>query len=98
LAEWKVNTELIELYWEVGEIISGKLKSAEWGDKAVDELAKYLRQHEPSLRGFARRNLYRMRQFYEIYPEDVIVSALPTLYKHTTNFRKNTHFPAWENT
>ena len=78
LAVRKVNTELIELYWKISKIISQKLESIEWGDKAVNELAKYLKQREPSLRGFARRNLYRMRQFYEVYPEDGIVSALPT--------------------
>ncbi len=27
-----VNTLLIDLYWKVGEIISGKIASAEWGD------------------------------------------------------------------
>lgn len=85
LAVRKVDTELTELYWEVGRIISQKLESAERGDKAIDELAKYLKQHEPSLRGFARRNLYQMRQFYEVYPEDGIVSALPTQLSWTHN-------------
>ena len=37
-----VNTELVGLYWQVGEYISRKLASAEWGDGVVDELARYL--------------------------------------------------------
>ena len=55
-----VNTELIELYWEIGKIISAKLEASEWGDKAINDLARYLKKSEPSLRGFSRRNLYRM--------------------------------------
>ena len=27
-----VNTELVSLYWQIGEYISRKLESAEWGD------------------------------------------------------------------
>jgi DUF1016 N-terminal domain len=31
-----VNAELIDLYWEVGAIISRKIEAAEWGDGVVD--------------------------------------------------------------
>ncbi len=71
-----VNTELINLYWRVGEYISRKLETAEWGEGVVDELARYLRQHHPDLRGFARPNLFRMRQFYLAYRQDEKISAL----------------------
>jgi predicted nuclease of restriction endonuclease-like (RecB) superfamily len=73
-----VNTALIELYWRVGEIISRKVKNAEWGDGVVEHLARYLAQTQPGLRGFTRRNLFRMRQFYETYHADEKVSALLT--------------------
>lgn len=73
-----VNTTLIELYWQVGERISRKIAQAEWGDGVVDELARYLAQSQPGLRGFTRRNLFRMRQFYEAYPDAQVVSALLT--------------------
>jgi predicted nuclease of restriction endonuclease-like (RecB) superfamily len=73
-----VNTELVNLYWQVGEYISRKLESAEWGDGVVDELARYLAQTQPGLRGFTRRNLFRMRQFYETYRNDQKVSPLMT--------------------
>lgn len=65
-----VNTELIELYWQVGAIISRKLAAAEWGDGVVDELAAHIAHTHPGLRGFTRPNLYRMRQFYEAYQGD----------------------------
>jgi predicted nuclease of restriction endonuclease-like (RecB) superfamily len=71
-----VNVALIELYWQVGQTISRKIASAEWGDGVVAQLAAHLAQTQPGLRGFTRSNLFRMRQFYEAYQEDEIVSAL----------------------
>lgn len=62
-----VNTELVSLYWQIGEYISRKLESAEWGDGVVEELARYLARTQPGLRGFTRANLFRMRQFYDAY-------------------------------
>ena len=71
-----VNTALIELYWQVGAYISKKLQTAEWGEGIVDELARHLALTQPNLKGFTRPNLFRMRQFYETYHQDVKVSPL----------------------
>jgi predicted nuclease of restriction endonuclease-like (RecB) superfamily len=71
-----VNTALIDLYWQIGETISRKTKSAEWGDGIVNQLADYIAQTQPGLRGFTRPNLFRMRQFYEAYQGDEKVSPL----------------------
>lgn len=71
-----VNTSLIDLYWQVGEIISRKIASAEWGDGVVNQLAEHIAQTQPGLRGFTRANLFRMRQFYETYKDDLKVSPL----------------------
>lgn len=73
-----VNQELVSLYWRVGAYISRKLNQAEWGDNVVGQLADYLSHTQPSLRGFTRRNLFRMRQFYEAYQGDTIVTPLVT--------------------
>lgn len=62
-----VNTTLIELYWQVGAYLSGKIAAAEWGEGVVDQLAQHIASTQPGLKGFTRRNLFRMRQFYEIY-------------------------------
>jgi predicted nuclease of restriction endonuclease-like (RecB) superfamily len=80
-----VNTVLIDLYWHVGKIISHKVKSAEWGDGVVAQLAAHIAQTQPGLRGFTRRNLFRMRQFYETYQDDEKVSALLTQLSWTNN-------------
>lgn len=73
-----VNTALVELYWQIGAIISHKLAAAEWGDGVVSLLADHIAHTQPGLRGFTRRNLFRMRQFYEAYRDEQIVSALLT--------------------
>jgi hypothetical protein len=54
-----VNTALIDLYWQVGAMISRKIEAAEWGDGVVDRLAQFIARTEPGLRGFTRRNLFR---------------------------------------
>jgi hypothetical protein len=41
-------------------------------------LAAFIQTQEPGIKGFERRNLYRMRQFYETYPSSEIVSAVLT--------------------
>lgn len=73
-----VNSSLIDLYWQVGGVISRKIAQAEWGDGVVTQLAGHLARTQPGLRGFTRRNLFRMRQFYEAYPDAEFVSAVLT--------------------
>lgn len=80
-----VNTRLIELYWQVGGYISRKIELAEWGDAVVSQLAEHLARTQPGLRGFTRRNLFRMRQFYEAYQGNEKVSALLTQLPWTHN-------------
>jgi predicted nuclease of restriction endonuclease-like (RecB) superfamily len=72
-----VNTTLIDLYWQVGGVISRKIAAAEWGDGVVDQLAAYLARTQPALRGFNRMNLFRMRRFHEAWRDHELVSALP---------------------
>lgn len=80
-----VNTHLVELYWEVGKFIDLKLESAEWGEGVVEQLAKYLKETHPGLRGFTRRNLFRMRQFYVTYRHEEKVTPLVTQLPWTHN-------------
>ena len=71
-----VNTELVDLYWQLGAYLSQKIESAEWGDGVVDELATTIARRYPGIRGYTRPNLFRMRQFYEAYRGTQKVSAL----------------------
>jgi predicted nuclease of restriction endonuclease-like (RecB) superfamily len=80
-----VNTTLIDLYWQLGQTISRKIEQAQWGDGVVAQLAEHLVRTQPGLRGFTWRNLFRMRQFYEAYRDNEIVSPLVRLLPWTHN-------------
>ena len=80
-----INSELIRMYWEVGEYLSHLCANAEFGDKVIDDVARFISQAAPTLRGFNRRGLYRMRQFYETYKDDEFVSALLTQISWTNH-------------
>lgn len=62
-----VNAELVSLYFQVGKIVSFKVNEGGWGENIVNELADFIQHSEPSLKGFNRRGLYRMKKFYETY-------------------------------
>ena len=55
------------LYWNIGEYINKKIAQSEWGDSVVTELAKFIQAHEPEIKGFSDKNIWRMKQFYETY-------------------------------
>ena len=74
----KVNAELVQLYWEIGKYLSKRTAEAKWGDKVIDGAAEYLRVKRPDLQNFTRRTLFRMREFYDAYKADEIVSPLVT--------------------
>ncbi len=80
-----VNTALIELYWRVGQTISRKIETAEWGEGVVAQLAQFITRTQPGMRGFNSRNLFRMRQFYDTYRAHPIVSSLLTQLPWTHN-------------
>ena len=61
------NHELVELYWELGELIHSKQVALGWGKSVVEKLAQDLRTKFPGRNGFSATNLWLMRQFYLEY-------------------------------
>lgn len=80
-----VNAELIQMYWNVGEYLSALCADSEFGDKVIDEVAAYVAKENPSVKGFNRRGLYRMKQFYETYKDDEFVTPLVTQISWTNH-------------
>ena len=80
-----VNAELINMYWKVGEYLSKLCAESSFGDKVVDEVADYIAEANPTIKGFNRRGLYRMRQFYETYKDDEFVTPLVTQISWTNH-------------
>lgn len=71
-----VNTELVRLYWRIGEHLSHRVRAEAWGQKTIEALAAWIRIQEPASRGFSAQNLWRMRQFFETYQGDEFLSPL----------------------
>lgn len=72
-----VNAALVSLYWEVGGRIRRdvlKKKRAEYGEEIVSTLSRQLAAEFGS--GFAEKNLRRMIQFAELFPDGEIVATL----------------------
>ena len=74
----KVNEELITMYRDIGEYISKQSKNSSYGDAFVQKLADFFSENYPELKGFNRRGLYRMKQFYELYQGEEKVSPRVT--------------------
>ncbi len=71
-----VNTELINLYWEIGKYLCQQVENDGWGKSVVKQLAEYLKKTQPNVKGFSSQNLWRMKQFYHTYKDHSELSIL----------------------
>jgi predicted nuclease of restriction endonuclease-like (RecB) superfamily len=83
----KVNEELIRMYWHVGEYVSNAMQTVGYGDAFMQRLADFFAVEYPEIKGFNRRGLYRMKQFYETYAGNEIVSSLVTQLSWTNHLK-----------
>ena len=70
------NIELVDLYWRLGDYLHHKIEADGWAKGTVVQLAAYVAQREPGLRGFSAQNLWRMRQFFAAYRDNTKLSPL----------------------
>ena len=72
-----VNSIMTAVYWEIGRrIVKSELQGqrrAEYGEQLIERLAADLTKQFG--RGFGKINLWRMRAFYQAWPEKQILSA-----------------------
>jgi predicted nuclease of restriction endonuclease-like (RecB) superfamily len=71
-----VNTELLELYWEIGNVILQQQKQKGWGGKVIEKLAIDLKMEFPDFKGLSFRNLYNMKNFAEAWPGNPILQPV----------------------
>lgn len=81
----KVNEELINMYWKVGEFLSKESEQAAFGDAYIDNIVKGIQEAFPGIKGFNRSGLYRMKKFYETYKDNKFVSPLVTQISWTNH-------------
>lgn len=71
-----VNSELVLLYWEIGNAILQNQTREGWGSKVIDSLSKELNRAFPLMKGFSVRNLKYMRQFASVYTDKQFVQEI----------------------
>ena len=64
-----VNKELVGLYWDIGRMIVERQVDAEHGSAIAEKLTADLQQEFPGIKGFSRRNVFYMREFYLNYSD-----------------------------
>ena len=76
-ARWRaqraVNTEMLTLYWRLGDMILSQQQAEPWGSKVVERLARDLRAAFPEMTGLSRTNLSYMRSLAAAWPLEAIV-------------------------
>ncbi|MFO0055549.1 MAG: YhcG family protein [Dolichospermum sp.] len=65
-----VNREMINLYWDIGQMIFIKQQNYNWGKSVVEQLSKDLQTEFPGISGFSARNIWNMRSFYVTYSQN----------------------------
>ncbi len=71
-----VNSEMIEMYWQIGKFIIEKAETDGWGKSVVQEFSAFLKQTYLNSSGFSSQNIWRMKQFYETYKNNKKLSPL----------------------
>ena len=60
------NKELIDLYWNIGNVIIANTK---YGSKFIENLSRDIQLEFPDIQGFSVSNLKNMRRFAATYPD-----------------------------
>ena len=70
----KVNSELLQFYWELGQDILDKQKNAKWGDGFLKQLSVDLSSEFLDIKGFSKRNLELIRQWHVFYGQENLIA------------------------
>ena len=81
----KINEEMILLYLDVGKYLFDIQQESKYGDKITTKAAEFMKNNYPNIKGFTKKNIERMIQFYKIYKDDEIVTPLVTQLSWTNN-------------
>lgn len=64
---FSLNSQVLELYWDIGKEICIKQQNSNWGSNVIDQIATEFKIEFPDMKGFSRRNLYAIRQWFLFY-------------------------------
>lgn len=70
-----VNTDMLSLYWTIGNDIIQEQKTHGWGSQVIEQLSIDLTRKFPNDKGYSVRNLHYMRRLAENYPNFPILQV-----------------------
>jgi len=65
-----VNVEHLLTCWQIGGVLSAKIKQDGWGRSTIDRLVDFIHANAPDEKGYGRSNLYSMVGVYEAFSSD----------------------------
>ena len=65
-----VNVEHLLSCWQIGGVLSAKIKQDGWGRSTIDRLVDYIHTNAPDEKGYGRSNLYSMVGVYEAFSSE----------------------------
>ncbi|MCK4978947.1 MAG: DUF1016 family protein [Candidatus Delongbacteria bacterium] len=68
---FRVNSELINFYWELGKEIVEKQSLSNWGDGLLSVLSKDLSYDFSAMKGFSLTNLKYIRKWYQFFEQGI---------------------------
>jgi len=71
----KVNTLLLEFYWELGADIVERQKNATWGSGFLKQLSQDLMVEFPNVKGFSFTNIKYIRQWFLFYDGHNVIKS-----------------------
>jgi predicted nuclease of restriction endonuclease-like (RecB) superfamily len=82
-----VNRELINMYWEIGGYVSRRVAESGWGKSVVKDFSDFIQSRYVGIKGFSPQNIWRMKQFFEMYNGNEKLSALLRELSWTNNLQ-----------
>ena len=70
-AHIRVNTTLLEFYWQLGQDIIEKQKAFQWGSGFLQQLSQDLMAEFPDVKGFSYRNLRAIKQWVVFWQQPI---------------------------
>ena len=84
-----VNTALLQFYWELGQEIVAKQQHQVWGDGFLVQLSRDLMAEFPNIKGFSKRNLELIRQWYRFWSAEPVIAQQAVAQLHSIPWGHN---------
>ncbi len=93
----KVNSELLNFYWKLGEDIVDKQKNVKWGDGFLKQLSRDLMSEFPEMKGFSKRSLEQIRRWYSFWVKHETIAKQPASQIAKQVVSQLIQIPWWHN-